>query len=277
MNPPQTAGSGPCSEGSKCKAATGRRIFLFCVILCAAAITPSPGWAQSTKSGGPIPAAAPGKAAEIAAAPSSPAAKAASKKAASPRKAAPKAAKAPRKPAKPAAKAPVKKAPKAAPKAPRAAPKARAPRRAAPKARAPKAAPKAVLKPQPAPPKPEAAESRPAEAPPPKAERPIAPRESEQAKPELPAPPKLSPAQAEASYHWANVLERRGEWAAAMKAYQNSAENGYGPAQKKLGDIYGTGNSSVQRDYETSLRWYQRAREQGIEIPKPFTYPGVRR
>jgi TPR repeat protein len=33
----------------------------------------------------------------------------------------------------------------------------------------------------------------------------------------------------------------------------------------------------VNRDYETSLRWYQRAREQGVEIPLPYAYPGVRR
>jgi len=39
----------------------------------------------------------------------------------------------------------------------------------------------------------------------------------------------------------------------------------------------GTGSDAVERDYETSLRWYERARRQGIEIPKPFTYPGVRR
>ena len=59
--------------------------------------------------------------------------------------------------------------------------------------------------------------------------------------------------------------------------HANGHANGHGPAQKKLGDIYGSGHGDVQRDYETSLRWYQRAREQGIEIPQPFSYPGVRR
>jgi TPR repeat protein len=72
-------------------------------------------------------------------------------------------------------------------------------------------------------------------------------------------------------------LERAGHWAAAMQAYQEAAASGHGPAQKKLGDIYGTGHGEVQRDYETSLRWSQRAREQGMEIPLPFSYPGVRR
>jgi Sel1 repeat-containing protein len=78
-------------------------------------------------------------------------------------------------------------------------------------------------------------------------------------------------------YGDARELERTGQWDKAMQAYHELAASGHGPAQKKLGDIYGTGHGEVQRDYETSLRWYQRAREQGIEIPQPFSYPGVRR
>jgi len=78
-------------------------------------------------------------------------------------------------------------------------------------------------------------------------------------------------------YGDARELERNGQWAQAMQAYHELAASGHGPAQKKLGDIYGTGHGDVQRDYETSLRWYQRAREQGVEIPLPFSYPGVRR
>jgi TPR repeat protein len=82
---------------------------------------------------------------------------------------------------------------------------------------------------------------------------------------------------AAARYGEARELERRGYWAAAMQAYHEAAASGHGPAQKRLGDIYGNGKGSVERDYETSLRWYQRAREQGEEIPLPFSYPGVRR
>jgi TPR repeat protein len=78
-------------------------------------------------------------------------------------------------------------------------------------------------------------------------------------------------------YGDARELERAGQWAQAMQAYHELAASGHGPAQKKLGDIYGTGHGEVQRDYETSLRWYQRARDQGMEIPLPFSYPGVRR
>jgi TPR repeat protein len=81
---------------------------------------------------------------------------------------------------------------------------------------------------------------------------------------------------AAARYSDGRMLERSGQWDAAMEAYLEAAVGGHGPAQKKLGDIYGNGQG-VQRDYETSLRWYQRAREQGEEIPLPFTYPGVRR
>ena len=78
-------------------------------------------------------------------------------------------------------------------------------------------------------------------------------------------------------YGDARQYERAGYWAEAMQAYHEAAAGGHGPAQRRLGDIYGTGKGDVQRDYETSLRWYQRARQQGEDIPLPFTYPGLRR
>ncbi|MFH1043828.1 MAG: hypothetical protein V1796_01925 [Pseudomonadota bacterium] len=101
--------------------------------------------------------------------------------------------------------------------------------------------------------------------------------------PAAPAPrqpeklPPLGKLEAEARYREGVELERSGDPRAAITAYHEAGESGHGPAQKKLGDLYGTGNDVVERDYETSLRWYDRARKQGIEIPKPFTYPGVRR
>lgn len=88
--------------------------------------------------------------------------------------------------------------------------------------------------------------------------------------------PALAPEQAAARFEQGAVYERKGELAAAMKAYLEAGEAGHGPAQKKLGDIYNAGNSVVRRDYETALKWYQKARAQGIEIPKPVTNPGVR-
>jgi TPR repeat protein len=78
-------------------------------------------------------------------------------------------------------------------------------------------------------------------------------------------------------YDSARELERSGDWGGALQAYHEAAAGGHGPAQKRLGDIYGNGKGSTERDYETSLRWYQRAREKGEEIPLPFSYPGVRR
>jgi TPR repeat protein len=61
-----------------------------------------------------------------------------------------------------------------------------------------------------------------------------------------------------------------------MKAYLAAGDSGHGEAQKRLGDIYNMGNAVVPRDYETALRWYQKARAQGIEIPKPLVNPGPR-
>ena len=89
--------------------------------------------------------------------------------------------------------------------------------------------------------------------------------------------PLLGERAAEARYREAVEFERRGEMPAAITAYREAGESGHALAQKKMGDLYGTGNDVVKRDYETSLRWYDRARKQGIEIPTPFTYPGVRR
>ena len=71
-------------------------------------------------------------------------------------------------------------------------------------------------------------------------------------------------------------LERKGEPQAAMLAYLDAAESGNGLAQKRLGDIYGTGTAYAERDYGLALKWYERARAQGVEIPKPFTYSGLR-
>jgi TPR repeat protein len=82
--------------------------------------------------------------------------------------------------------------------------------------------------------------------------------------------------EAEARYRDGLDLARARAGQAALIAFQEAADSGYGMAQRKLGDIYGTGYDGFERDYETSLRWYQRARNQGIEIPnKPFRYPGV--
>ena len=66
------------------------------------------------------------------------------------------------------------------------------------------------------------------------------------------------------------ALERRGDHKGALTAYLEAGEAGNGLAQRRLGQIYDNGSPAVRRDYETALKWYQKAREQGIEIEKPL-------
>ncbi len=95
-------------------------------------------------------------------------------------------------------------------------------------------------------------------------------------KPHRPAmAPTLSTTQAQAQYQQGLLLERQGNLSGAFEAYMAAGQSGNGQAQKKLGDFYNMGNAAVQRDYETALKWYQKARDQGVEIPKPLT-PGIR-
>jgi Sel1 repeat len=65
------------------------------------------------------------------------------------------------------------------------------------------------------------------------------------------------------------ALERRGDESGAFLAFLQAAEDGYPPAQRRLGEIYDSGNSAVTRNYEESIRWYQKAREGGEKIPPP--------
>ncbi len=101
------------------------------------------------------------------------------------------------------------------------------------------------------------------------------PRPEPATKPAVSAPT-LTPAQAAERFQAGIKFERDGDLRAAMTAYLAAGEAGNGTAQKRLGDLYNAGNAIVPRDYETSLKWYQKARAQGVEIPKPITNPGVR-
>ncbi|HLX79050.1 MAG TPA: hypothetical protein VKS43_00545 [Burkholderiales bacterium] len=70
------------------------------------------------------------------------------------------------------------------------------------------------------------------------------------------------------------AMERRGDEQGAFVAFLEAAEEGYPPAQRRLGEIYDSGNSAVARNYSESIRWYEKAREGGEEIPKPQSpYP----
>ena len=99
-----------------------------------------------------------------------------------------------------------------------------------------------------------------------------APAAAVAAKPAVKGAPVPPPGREEAirRYREGLALERKGDDQGALKAYLEAGEAGYGVAQRKLGQIYDKGNTAVQRDYQTSLRWYQKAREQGIEIDKPL-------
>jgi len=62
-------------------------------------------------------------------------------------------------------------------------------------------------------------------------------------------------------------LERRGDDAGAFIAFHDAADAGYPPAQRKLGEIYDSGNTAVERDYQAAIHWYEKAREGGEVLP----------
>jgi pilus assembly protein FimV len=68
--------------------------------------------------------------------------------------------------------------------------------------------------------------------------------------------------------------ERKGNDSGALKAFLEAGESGHGLAQRKLGQIYDKGNSAVERDYQTSLKWFEKARLQGVPIAKPLVHSG---
>lgn len=80
----------------------------------------------------------------------------------------------------------------------------------------------------------------------------------------------LGPEESARRYREGIALERKGDQQGALRAYLEAGEAGHGLAQRRLGQIYDKGNTAVQRDYQESLRWYQKAREQGVEIEKPL-------
>lgn len=86
----------------------------------------------------------------------------------------------------------------------------------------------------------------------------------------------LSRTEAQQRFAAGEALEHRKDEKGAFVAYVDAAESGYPPAQRRLGEIYDSGNSVVKRDYEESIRWYQKAREGGEQIPPPKSpFPGL--
>src|SRR5689334_18870353 len=81
--------------------------------------------------------------------------------------------------------------------------------------------------------------------------------------------PESSPASVQAAHRHADglQLEQRGDDKGAFIAFLQAAEAGHAPAQRRLGEIYDSGNAAVRRDYEESIRWYEKARAGGERIP----------
>lgn len=88
--------------------------------------------------------------------------------------------------------------------------------------------------------------------------------------PQKPPPVPAGKEDAARRFQEAQAMERSGNHKGALEAYLVSAEAGYGPAQRRLGEIYDKGSPAAARDYQQSLRWYEKARSQGVDIPKPI-------
>lgn len=65
----------------------------------------------------------------------------------------------------------------------------------------------------------------------------------------------------------ARVMEQTGRYSDALRLYRLAANAGYGPASMRLGELYMTGVQEVRRDYAEAVRWYAKAREQGMPVP----------
>lgn len=76
-----------------------------------------------------------------------------------------------------------------------------------------------------------------------------------------------------AAYHCAQLYDAAGRLQEALGWYSVAAEAGYGPAQKRLGNLYG-GEGEVERDYALAVYWQRRARESGESIDLPHVFMG---
>ncbi len=89
-------------------------------------------------------------------------------------------------------------------------------------------------------------------------------------------PPELPAAQAAEHFRQGQRLEQDGRVRDAMGAYLSAARGGHGPAQKRLGILYGRGSVEVPRDYAESIQWYERARRSGEDVPEPLQFSSPR-
>lgn len=71
----------------------------------------------------------------------------------------------------------------------------------------------------------------------------------------------------DALYAQAQALENSENIHEAIRQYRRAARAGSGKAAKRLGEIYNQGIKDVRPDRAESLFWYERARENGEQIP----------
>ncbi len=75
-------------------------------------------------------------------------------------------------------------------------------------------------------------------------------------------------------------LEEAGKSREAIIAYERAANAAQGApsgvAAKRLGEIFDNGLGGTPRDYETALRWYDKARVAGETVARPGVYRTVR-
>jgi len=77
---------------------------------------------------------------------------------------------------------------------------------------------------------------------------------------------------AEQHYRAGLALERSKDMFYAFTSYVEAAKLGHGLAQLRLGQLYDSDMSGfVRRDLQESMRWYERARDQGVKIRNPGT------
>ncbi|MDD4882313.1 MAG: hypothetical protein PHX10_12105 [Gallionellaceae bacterium] len=65
----------------------------------------------------------------------------------------------------------------------------------------------------------------------------------------------------------AHGLEDLGYAPVAITLYKDACHAGDGLSCKRLGEIYIKGIDGVKRDYAESVRWYDRARKLGVDVP----------
>ncbi len=76
------------------------------------------------------------------------------------------------------------------------------------------------------------------------------------------AAPKVS------TFQQAKALEAGGNVKGAVRLYLRAVKEGDFNAAKALGDIYAEGKGDVGKDYADSLRYYQLAEKNGVEVPR---------